>query len=89
MTEPTFEEPVGEATEAARRGRPRSRETLARDEAVVQALGDGVPKTREQLAEQLSEPSSLVYLALWRLARAGKVEKTNDGAVRHAWRLTG
>jgi hypothetical protein len=71
-----------------RRGRPRSQDTLTRDERVLEALQAG-PKSREQLAAELGESSSLVYLALWRLAHANKVEKTVNGTARHAWQLTG
>jgi hypothetical protein len=100
VTEPQFdappenveseETPMTETTEAPRRGRgrPRAQETLARDQAVLNALAQG-PKTREMLAEELNQPPSLVYLALWRLWHQDppKVTKVTDGAVRHAWQL--
>ncbi len=82
MTEPQFSETTVEEAPAAtpsRRGRPRSQETIARDEAVLAALREGGTKTREQLAGELGVESSLVYLALWRLNRAGRVEKIVDG----------
>jgi len=93
MTEPIFEAPTEAPVEAPastnRRGRPRSQETLARDEAVVEALRAGGPKTREQLAEELNTPKSLVYLALWRLSHVDppRVEKVADTGLQHAWRL--
>lgn len=88
MTEPAPDapQPSEPAPERRGRGRPRSRETLARDEAVIAALQGGV-KSREQLAQELNEPSSLIYLALWRLKRQGRVEKTTDVDARHAWHL--
>lgn len=101
MTEPQFDAPPENASnpdEAAApavdegprrgRGRPRTRETIDRDEAVLNALRDG-PKTREQLAADLGQPTSLVYLALWRLShqKPAKVVKTSDGGARHAWQL--
>lgn len=95
MTEPQFEEaqpqPVEEVEPARnRRGRPRAQSTLARDEAVLRALADGVPKTRTELAEQLNDKPSLVYLALWRLMREDppRVERSDDPGTRNAWRLT-
>lgn len=90
MTELQFIPPVDDepVESTRRRGRPRSQETLARDEAVVQALRVGT-LTREQLAEQLGDRSSLVYLALWRLVRQGRVEKVADDVARHGWRLVG
>lgn len=93
MTEPQFdpmpsETPAEEPTPTSpnRRGRPRSQDTLARDERVKEVLGEGA-MTREQLAERLGDKPSLVYLALWRLNRQGAVEKTSDGS-RHSWQLT-
>lgn len=87
MTEPTFEAPA-EAPAPSRRGRPRSQETLARDEAVMTALREG-PKTRETLAAELNVPASLVYLALWRLSHTDppRVERIADTGVQHAWRV--
>lgn len=104
MTEPQFDAPpenvenventenASEAptTDAPRRGRgrPRTRETMDRDEAVIKALESG-PKSREQLATELNQPASLVYLALWRLSHRNPpvVAKSTDGGVRHAWHL--
>lgn len=95
MTEPQFEEPTPQpemaqpATAPNRRGRPRSQDTLARDEAVINALRDGGPRTREQLAADLGVQSSLVYLALWRLSHTDppQVEKVAEAGAQHAWRL--
>lgn len=93
MTEPQFTEATevdpGATVEPTRRGRPRSQETITRDDAVVAALREGGAKTRAQLTDELGVESSLVYLALWRLSRAGRVEKIVDGETRHAWRLVG
>jgi hypothetical protein len=101
VTEPQFDAPpesveIVEATAPESngnggrrgRGRPRTRETIDRDQAVLNALSAG-PKTREALAEELSQPPSLVYLALWRLSHQDppKVVKTSEGVARHAWQL--
>lgn len=93
MTEPEFTDadpastPAPVATSGGRRGRPRARETLDRDQRVLDALANG-PLTREQLADQLGDSSSLIYLALYRLTRQDppRVEKVTDGAVRNVWR---
>jgi len=100
VTEPEFEAPAenienqpdpapessGEPAPRRGRGRPRARETLERDQQVFDALDAG-PMTREQLAEKLNAPASLIYLALWRLSHQDppRVVKITDGAVRHAW----
>lgn len=67
-----------------RRGRPRSPETIARDERVLAALREG-PRTKEQLVEQLGFTPQLVYLSLWRLNRTGLVTRGSGGAERHVW----
>lgn len=88
MSEPEFTPAEPTPEESTRRGRPRSQETLSRDESVVAALQTG-SRTKEQLADELGIGPNLVYLSLWRLRRAGRVEKITDGDVRHSWRLTG
>lgn len=78
------------ATAPRRRGRPRSPETIQRDEQVLKLLTTGGPQTREHLVEQLDGMKpSLVYLALWRLRREGRVERVGDGGERHVWRTLG
>jgi hypothetical protein len=54
----------------------------------VNALREAGPQTREQLATTLNTPTSLVYLALWRLSHTDppRVEKIGDTGVQHAWR---
>jgi predicted Rossmann fold nucleotide-binding protein DprA/Smf involved in DNA uptake len=84
-TEPTATDTVGQPT--TRRGRPRSEETIQRDEVILKALGNG-PRTKEQLAQDLGLKDTHVYLSLWRLRRDAKVEKVTDGDVRHLWRVT-
>jgi hypothetical protein len=71
------------------RGRPRTRETIARDDAVLHALRENGPMSRERLAELLNEPTSLIYLALWRLSHQDPpaVQKIGDGGLRHAWQV--
>lgn len=74
---------------AGRRGRPRDPRAQERDDRVKTALGDGSVKTREQLATELGMEGNLVYLSLWRLRRAGEVEKTSGEGAKRAWRLVG
>lgn len=89
MTEPVMEfsdDPVQDGVKSlARRGRPRSQETINRDDAVLKALGDG-PLSKEQLVQKLSLKDTHVYLSLWRLRRDGRVEKVSDPDTRHLWR---
>lgn len=85
MTEP-IKDFSADVEPARRRGRPRSPETVDRDERVLAILRTG-DATREQLVEELKLKPSLVYLALWRLRRAGLVERTSDASTRHVWRL--
>jgi predicted Rossmann fold nucleotide-binding protein DprA/Smf involved in DNA uptake len=93
VTEPVMEfsdDPNGDGVRpetTARRGRPRSPETIQRDDAVLQALTDG-PRTKEQLVEQLRVKDTHVYLSLWRLRRDGKVERFSDTDQRHLWRAS-
>ena len=81
------EEGTESTPEPRRRGRPRSQETIQRDDAVRQALSSG-PHTKEQLVEKLSLPPTLVYLSLWRLRRDGQAEKVAGDETRHLWQLT-
>jgi uncharacterized membrane protein len=71
-----------------RRGRPRSQDTIARDEQVLAAFpeGDGTI-TRAQLAEATSQAEGKVYLSLHRLKRDGKIQRERvNGA--HVWKRT-
>lgn len=92
MTEPImdFSDAPNEVPPPAaprRRGRPRSPETIQRDADVLAVLRERGPQTREQLVERFDVKPSLVYLALWRLRRAGQVERTSDEAARYVWRV--
>lgn len=70
-----------------RRGRPRSPETVERDERVLALLSQSGPQTREQLVEALQLPPNMVYLSLWRLRREARVERTSTGSARHVWQV--
>lgn len=61
--------------DAPRRGRPRPEETLKRDGQVLRLLERGGPLTRNDLAEALGISPQLVYLALSRLAKNGRVKR--------------
>lgn len=92
MTEPVMDfsdvpEQEPPAVAPRRRGRPRSPETIERDTQVLAALREHGPQTREQLVERFDVKPSLVYLALWRLRRAGQVERTSDETARYVWRV--
>lgn len=65
-----------------RLGRPRPAETINRDEAIHTLLANTGPRTRNQLAKQLHLPPSIVYLALDRLRRAGRIRQcVRDGVI--------
>ena len=55
------------------RGRPRPEETIRRDQAVLAALREHGPQTRNALADRLAEGKSKVWLSLDRLRRDGLV----------------
>jgi hypothetical protein len=63
-------------TEARRRTRPRTLETIRRDERVRAALAASPkPQSKQQLADLLEWPESLVFSSLCRLRLGGTVEK--------------
>lgn len=71
-----------------RRGRPRSPETIERDDRVFAQLRDAGPQSKEQLVEALGNlKPTHVYLSLWRLAKENRVERASDGATRHVWQV--
>lgn len=67
---------------ASRRGRPRSQDTIARDEQIFDALE--MPKTRTELVTELGLESSKVFLSLFRLRNADRITRRRDGS-RHLW----
>lgn len=71
---------------SGRRGRPRSQEAIARDEAVYAQLTNGAQLTRNEIAEAVSQPGGLTYLSLYRLKRENRVVRVSDGSTRRAWR---
>lgn len=71
-----------EPNTGTRRGRPRPEHTIERDDAVYAALE--TPMTRAQLAEATSFPKNEVYLSLYRLRAAGRIERARDGG-NHVW----
>ena len=79
---------ASEAPEAPRRrGRPRSPQTIERDERVLKALHASGQLTKEQLVSELQLEPNMVYLSLWRLRRAGRVVRESTTSERHVWRL--
>lgn len=63
-----------EDTGAARKGRPRSPETIARDQAIMHLLSSG-PKTRNALAASLGISKSLTSIAINRLKDSEKIKR--------------
>jgi site-specific DNA-cytosine methylase len=68
--------------DASRRGRPRSVDTIQRDELIFEALE--TPATREQLVERTGHTKSEVYLSLHRLRNSGRVERARAHGA-HMW----
>lgn len=73
------------ATKSERRGRPRSQETIDRDNLVYTKISEfEAAPTKEQLVEATGLEGSKVYLSLYRLQRDGYVERKRDGG-KHVW----
>lgn len=89
---PVTEAPAAEATVAAEtaaptsnRGRPRPAETQERDEKVYAAIAGSDRKvTREEIATGVGIKGSEAYLSLYRLHKAGRVERVREGG-KHVW----
>lgn len=81
-----FSDAPDDGTDRPRRGRPRSQETIQRDDVIATALNEG-PLTKDKLVEKLGLKPEHVYLSLWRLRKAGKVVKVSDDSSRHLWQL--
>lgn len=70
---------------AARKGRPRSPETIARDEALVTILRQRGPKTRNELATLLGISHSLTSIAINRLKDSGQVRRCVGDDGENVW----
>jgi len=69
------------------RGRPRPSSTLERDEEVCTFLHYNGPTGRVRLAEHFQVNQNIIYLALGRLRKAGRVTKMRDHKL-HLWACT-
>ncbi len=68
------------------RGRPRPPETIARDERILELLRQAGPQSRNAIAEGLGLGKTIVYLALDRLRRQGRVRTcSGSGAAGTLW----
>ena len=76
------------AEEKRGRGRPRPDATRERDEQVFYALHVNGPTGREALAQMFGVNVNIIYLALGRLRKAGRVERVREGK-RHLWAVAG
>lgn len=65
---------------APRRGRPRPVETIERDERIHALLAEGAC-SRSEIAHETGLTTDLVYLALTRLRRDGRVRQCLEGGV--------
>lgn len=82
------QEPTSEQVEtdkpAKGRGRPRVAEVKERDEKILAEITAHEAHTRASLEEALDMTQNEVYMSLFRLRTAGKIEKRRiDG--KHAW----
>lgn len=69
-----------------RRGRPRSQDTIDRDEAVLAAFPeDGSAITRKALAEATGQEENKIYLSLYRLKRDGRIQRDRESGA-HVWK---
>lgn len=71
------------------RGRPRPEESIRRDKAILKALEDIGPLSRNDLSERLNLSHSLVYLALERLRRQGLVRRCLLAGRSPVWIVSG
>jgi len=81
VAEPTAAD-AGEGGAESRRGRPRSADTIARDDKIWAALTS--PMTREQIVANTGVAANEVYLSLYRLKRDGRIQRERAGA-QHVW----
>jgi predicted transcriptional regulator len=75
---------------SAARGRPRPQETIARDEKVLELIAAEGELSRAAIAEKLGITPNLAYMSIFRLKRAGLIERTSvegeGGARQNVWR---
>lgn len=74
-----------EEQEKAPRGRPRPTDTIERDDRILKRLGEAGPLTRNQLADDLGESTSLTYLALTRLRDRRLVKRCLQSGGSSVW----
>lgn len=68
----------------ARKGRPRSSETIARDRAILALLVKG-PMTRNAIAQALGISTSLTSIAINRLKKAELIKRCVDADGDNVW----
>lgn len=71
-----------DSADGPRRGRPRPGHTIERDELVFEKLNESM--TKAQLVESTGLPKNEVYLSLYRLRAAGRIERSRAGG-NHVW----
>lgn len=69
------------------RGRPRPSTTMERDEEVCMFLHLNGPTGRSRMADHFGVNQNLIYLALGRLRKTGRVEKVRNAKL-HLWQCT-
>lgn len=71
--------------ETPRKGRPRSPETIERDEKIVELLDSDGPLSRNRIAERLGISRSLTSIAINRLKDTGRVRRCVDDEGQNVW----
>lgn len=74
-------------SEAKRRGRPRSQETIDRDAAIIRLLTTEGPMPRRKISERLDINWSRTYLALERLRNEGRVKPCGGSSRAMVWTI--
>jgi hypothetical protein len=87
LTDTQITDQAADATRPKRAGRPRPQETLERDEQAYAAIVQNGPQTSVSLGELMGVEKSIAYLCLWRLRKAGRVERFRSDSGAHTWRV--
>ncbi len=72
--------------DAVKRGRPKSAEVAARDEAVRALVEAEGPLSRNEIRDRIESRGTLVWLSLDRLRKLGLVEKCLNAKGKEVWR---
>ena len=74
-------------SETRGRGRPRTQETIDRDNAIENLLKAEGPMSRRQISQRMGINWSVTYLALERLRKAGRVKPCGGSSRAMVWTI--